>query len=174
MSFGTNVLNSGIRDGNVVGLSISNSTSSSCTSSLGSILLLVSKKEFICVLKGGELNQRLPWDCSPDGSTGDAFQYQQGVLLIMTGAEQVRQGGEGQSYQQPASHHVPVLEVNFTEVHLRMAFLHIFCLSTLAMKSIILERRKLPWLVWMPLSDNKNKVPDKLSSDPGKLLIGRV
>ena len=65
----------------------------------------------------------------------------------MTGAEQIRQGGEGQSYQQPASHHVPVLEVSFTEVHLRMAFLHIFCLSTLAMKSIILERRKLPWHV---------------------------
>ena len=54
------------------------------------------------------------------------------------GAEQVRQGGEGQSYQQPASHHVPVLEVSFTEVHLRMAFLHIFCLSTLVMKKFFL------------------------------------
>ena len=50
------------------------------------------------------------------------------------GGEQVRQGGEGQRYQQPASHHVPVLEVSFTEVHLRMAFLHIFCLTTRAIK----------------------------------------
>ena len=50
------------------------------------------------------------------------------------GAEQVRQGGEGQCYQQPASHHVPILEVSFTEVYLRMAFLHKFCLSTLAIK----------------------------------------
>ena len=46
------------------------------------------------------------------------------------GAEQVRQGGEGQCYQQPASHHVPVLVVSFYEVNFRMAFLHKLCLST--------------------------------------------
>ena len=38
----------------------------------------------------------------------------------------------------------------------------------------MLERRKLPCHVWTPLPDNLYKVPDKLSSDPGTLLIGRV